>query len=69
MQARERIFLEITVVGYTGRDFGMRDLHQQRAPARRQENHLPVDSPNRVFLIEESEVGFSTVFNAAHLLR
>jgi hypothetical protein len=56
-------------VGYTGRDFGMRDLHQQRAPARRQENHLPVDSPNRVFLIEESEVGFSTVFNAAHLLR
>ena len=42
---------------------------EQGATACRQENHLPVDSPNRTFLIEESEVGFSTVFNAAHLLR
>src|SRR6516164_3170596 len=69
MQSCEWIFLKMAVLVHTGGNFGMRKLHQEGAPAHRQENHLPIDSPNRAVLIEESDSGFHTVFNAGHFLK
>jgi len=47
LQASERVRLKATVVGDPGGDFRMRQLHEQRATSRKQQNHLAIHTPNR----------------------
>jgi hypothetical protein len=54
MKPRERILLKAAVLGDTGGDFRMRELHQQRPPAGDQQNHLAVDLPDLAATLEES---------------
>src|SRR5262245_50027588 len=46
VQTTEWIFLKPAVLGNAGRDSGMGQLHQQRASAGCQQDHLAIDLPN-----------------------
>ena len=59
----ERILLKTAVLGDTGGDFRMRELHQQRPPTGEQQNHLAVDLPDLAVTLEES---ISVVWRSVH---